>query len=251
MKKKIIVTSKFNIMQGERNSAYASTQEIRKNIDWIEERMDIFYKYTLKCLKKQTNQDFIAVYAYDDSTEVYIQDAINKRGTLPENIMFVPKSKYEYTIDDLSKGYDRLYLTRLDSDDLYINTFIETLHNIQIKDDTEALTCNYGYMYDSVNNRIAKIWHMSFTFYTLIYKLDEEAVKYYTLPMTPLEYLTDLSHFDIMKYRYEYIDGYNFIWNIHGKNAYSVFAKYDYYHLKTEQIINSDNIKNDILSKFI
>lgn len=224
MKKKIIITSKFNIMTGDRNPVYSSNENERFNQNWIEDRMDIFMRFTCQCLMHQSNQDFTAVYAYADSTEDYVLDALDNYDPLPINIIFVKVSDYADIIDKLSDGYDYLYLTRLDTDDLYRKNFVQTLHDYPIKDDTQELLCQYGYIYDSVNNKLANYYHLQFTFYTFIYRLYSETTKYSSLPLTPREFLTDFSHFRTIDFKYESVPGRNFILNIHGQNTNSGFT---------------------------
>lgn len=248
--KKIIITSKFNIMTGVRNNYYSKSEQLRFDTEWVEGRMDIFMNYTLKSLKAQTNQDFTAVYAIEDSTEDLVNDTLKKYEPLPSNIMFVKKSDYLDTLDKLSDGYHVLYLTRLDSDDMYCKDFIDILHKFPVKTNTQELICQDGYMYDSVGNRLADFHHNCFTFYTFIYKKYKEFQKYDSFPLTPMQLLIDFSHFSTMNYNYESIPGRNFIYHIHGKNAASTFYMYDYGFVKVERIIEDDTEKEAALSRF-
>lgn len=236
MKKKIVIYSNFNT-PNYMNSPYLkeSSKKIL-NEDWINSRMDIFYQFTLESLIGQTNQNFTAVYNYTDLSEELVLKSIKNHGALPDNILFVPRSKYAETIDKLTLGYDQLYLTKLDSDDMYINTFVDTLHNLEPKEDTEVLICNYGYMYNTITNEMAKIWHTSASFHSYIYKLNKEKIKYDSLDLTPLQ-LLDESHFSALKHKYEYLPGYNFIWIIHNNNSSTRFNIYNNNILKTISII--------------
>lgn len=250
LSKKIIITSKFNIMTGARNNYYSKSEKLRFDTEWIENRMDIFVNFTLKSFKNQTNQDFSVVYAIDDSTEDLVNNALKKYDPLPSNIMFVKKSDYMNTLDKLSDGYHLLYLTRLDSDDMYCKDFIETLHNFPTKIDTQELICQHGYMYDSKDNRLADYRHTCFTYYTFIYKKYKEVKKYDSFPLDPMQLLVDFSHFSTMNYKYEAIPGRNFIYHIHGNNAASTFYVYDFGHVKVERIIEDEKEKEAILSRF-
>lgn len=169
MKKKIIIYSNFNT-PNYMNSPYLEESSKKINLkSWIDGRMDIFFKYTLKGLIGQSNQDFTAIYNYTEASKDLVLNAIKERGGLPKNVLFIPRNQYEELVDKLSEGYDELYLTKLDSDDIYIKTFVETLHNLRPKDDTEVVICNYGYMYDTESGRMAKVWHMSPSFHAYIY----------------------------------------------------------------------------------
>lgn len=68
-KKRIIVDILFN--------AWKRSSRIYDR-DWIENRMKIFMNYTLKSLKGQSNQNYIALVRYDRSTEKLIRQALSK-----------------------------------------------------------------------------------------------------------------------------------------------------------------------------
>lgn len=251
MKKKIIVTSKFNIMTGVRNPAYTKSVEISKTQKWIEDRIDIFMNFTAQSLMHQTNQDFTALYVYDPSTKNLIFNALDMYDALPENIMFVSKDEYSDTIDKLSEGYDYLYISRLDSDDCYVNTFIQTLHDYKIKDDTQELLCQYGYVYESATNTLASYFHEQFTFYTFIYRLYSERIKYSSLPLTPWDLLVNFFHFKSVDYIYESLHGNNFMFNIHNSNTDSSFDSNHYSNRHINNIIDNPTEKFKILLTFL
>lgn len=236
--KKIIVCSKFNIMTGERNKAYSRNEIQRFSREWIEYRMKIFMNFTCKSLKKQTNQDFTALYVYEDNTENLIEHELSKYPTLPPNIKFIKKSQYTTIISSLTQGYDELYLTRLDSDDMYHKDFIQKLHDFNPKPQTQALLCQYGYIYDSVNNRLAEYYHSMFTYYTFIYRFNDETDKFSNLNVTPWDLLVNFSHAEIIKYNYEPIPDRNFLFNIHSLNTDSFYAIYDWGFCRVEREIH-------------
>lgn len=248
--RKIIISSKFNIMTGNRNFTYGRNEHLRKNKEWIDNRVDIFMKYTGKCLMEQTNQDFTAVYVYADETEEDIKSAFSRYPKLNSNIIFVKKSEYEETIDNLSSDVDELFLVRLDSDDLYKKDIVEKLHNIEVDDSIEGLICRKGYMYEGLSNRLAKYYHKNFTFYTLIYRLNNEEVKYSSLDVTPYELLVDFSHGRIDDYNLLELQGRNYIFNIHGTNTDSTFELYDWGFARTEGEIVDEIEKEKILKEF-
>ncbi len=224
-------------MTGIRNKTYGRNENLRFTEGWIENRMRIFMNFTRKSLEKQTNQDFTALYVYEDSTEELINHALPKYSHLPENIRFIKKTEYNSAIDSLTTGYDELYLTRLDSDDMYANTFIQKLHDYKPKEETEALLCQYGYIYDCINKRLGEYYHYQFTFYTFIYKLNKEGKKFSSLNITPWDVLVNFSHQKIIDYKYESIPERNFIFNIHTHNTDSIFGIYDWGNCKVEREI--------------
>ncbi|OXM83450.1 glycosyltransferase [Paenibacillus rigui] len=163
--KKIIIGIEFN-----NRSTRGKEWRIGLRKSWIEYRMSIFMKYTLRSLKKQTNQNFTALIRYADRTEQLIQQTLMKYKPLPRNIRFVRESLYIPTQRKLCRGYPYLYLVRLDCDDVYHKSFIQQLSKFHPKPGTQALINQRGYVYDSVRHRIANITKYSPPFYTLIYR---------------------------------------------------------------------------------
>lgn len=250
MKKIVIITSKFNIMTGERNTLYGKNEMQRVTSEWINKRIDVFMNFTAKSLMNQSNQDFYAVYAIEDNTESLINLALAKYNKLPDNIRFVKKSEYSRYIDELSKGYDLLYLTRLDSDDMYSNKFVDKLYNYNICENTQVFICKDGYIYDSTNNKMNEYTHDSLTFYTFIYRLYKEREKYDSLPITPWNLLLNFSHFSPLSYQYEELEGRNFMFNIHDHNTDSRFPKTSFIFYTLGREIEDDTEKKNILNTF-
>lgn len=248
--RKIIITSKFNIMTGERNGLYGKNQELVKTKEWIASRINIFQNSTLISLKNQINQDFSAIYVYADHTEEFIFEELGKYPPLPKNIKFVKKSEYMNELQREIVGYDELFLSRLDSDDMYIKNFTEILRNYNLQENTEALLNQYGYIYDSVNGQIADYYHRRFTFYTFIYRLYKEDVLYSSLNVTPWDLLVNFFHGQVVDYNYETIPGRNFIFNINCSNTDSTFGIYDWGEVKVERLIEDENEKQIVLSNF-
>lgn len=250
MKKMVIITSKFNIMTGERNTLYGKNEAVRTTKAWIDHRVDIFMNFTAKSLIKQTNQNFYAIYAYEDSTEKILLDSLNRYPKLQSNIMFVKKTKYMETIDNISKDLDILYLTRLDSDDMYVNDFVQKIYDFDIDENTQAILCRDGYVYDSKNKILAEYSHSSFTFYTFIYRLYKEKVRYSSLNITPWDLLINFFHFSINSYTFKLLEGRNFIFNIHSQNTDSVFPQASFLWYTVGTKITDEETKSKILSNF-
>lgn len=250
MKVKVVITSKLNIMTGEKYEAYSKSAKERENKEWLEERINIFMNFTAKSLIHQTNQNFTALYAFEDSTENYIYEALDKYSKLPDNIKFVKKTEYMDMLDKITKGYEMLYLVHLDSDDLYRNDFVDRILKLEINDDTEELLCPFGYIYDSRNNRLAEYYHKQFIFYTFIYRFYKENEKYSSLNIDPWKLLIDFSHFKTINYKYEIVSGRNFMFNIHGNNANSFFGSYNYGFSEMQREIYNEDEKIDILYDF-
>ncbi|QMV40795.1 hypothetical protein FPL14_05930 [Cohnella cholangitidis] len=136
-------------------------------------RMSIFMKYTLQSLLKQTNQSFTALIRYAEATEDAIVPLLNSFDPLPGNIRFIPRrSKVKEQIIRTA-GVEDLYLVHLDCDDMYQRSFIQQLHDFKPRKKTRALINQHGYVYDSVNHRMAAVTMPSPPFYTYIYKAEE------------------------------------------------------------------------------
>ncbi|UVI28642.1 putative rhamnosyl transferase [Paenibacillus spongiae] len=179
MSKTIIVGIEFNSRSKPNNHWQVGLTQ-----SWIEYRMSIFMKYTLQSLKKQTNQNFTALIHYAEISENIVLQTLNRYEPLPSNIQFVPNYRRSMEIqENISFGCDDLYLVRLDCDDTYRKSFIQQLHDYTPQPDTCALINQAGYIYDSVNHRIAAVTTPSPPFYTWIFKRDEYlAGKYYPSP---------------------------------------------------------------------
>ncbi|MDQ0857341.1 glycosyltransferase family A protein [Bacillus sp. V2I10] len=141
----------------------------RTTEEWIENRISIFQKYTLKSLKKQTNQNFLTVVKLAEGCSEIINRALQKYEPLPDNIKFGTSIESQRRIEAYIQGYDELYVARQDSDDLYHKSFVQQLHNYRHKPSTEVLINQDGYMWDTVDNRMIHIHFESPQYYTFVY----------------------------------------------------------------------------------
>lgn len=192
-----------------------SFKKDRHSAAWIQYRMEIFMKYTCQSLKQQTSSDFTAIVLYADETESLIQDALQQYDALPPHIRFVPLSRRRKTILQLVEGYKQLYHIRLDSDDMYVNNYIERLHAYTPKARTQALISSKGYWYDSRRHLLKGVSFPSPPFYTLIYK-EEQLAGWKEYPLR--------GHYSVMRLRHEYLTGRNYVAVMHGKNSSSSFG---------------------------
>ncbi|MFS0907610.1 glycosyltransferase [Priestia aryabhattai] len=167
MNKKIIVYIPFNNMDVLGKGYIALTKE------WIDKRISIFMNYTLKSLKNQTNQDFIAYVVYHIKSKNLIEQALAKHPPLPSNIHFIPDGNYEVKVKEIIKNYKYFYELHLYSDDMYHKTFVEKLQNYKHKSQTAVLICQNGYIYDSINNRLAKYFNFSSSFNCFVYSVED------------------------------------------------------------------------------
>lgn len=150
---------------------------------WIENRMSIFQRYTLKSLKKQTNQNFLTVCKLAGGCNEIINNVLNQFEPLPNNIKFGTSIETQRLIEAYTQGYDELYIARQDSDDLFHKTYVQQLHNFQHKSSTDILISQDGYMWDTVENSMVPIHFESPQYYTFIYMVkDYMEGKRYVLP---------------------------------------------------------------------
>ncbi|WP_054739950.1 glycosyltransferase [Cellulosilyticum ruminicola] len=203
MCKKIVVWILFNTI---------NYTPARLTKEWIDERIGIFEKYTLKSMKAQTNQNFEVYLCCDKTTMPIINECLAKRLPLPPNIHFdTTYSNSKAVMKDIN-NYDYLYHIRLDSDNLYHKDFIQKLYDYKPKKDTQVIITQNGYMYDGTDDRLATYYQPSPPFYTFIYKVQDY--------IDGFRYNTPGGHGNVIKmWKYELIEGLNYLVTIHGKNV--------------------------------
>lgn len=205
MKKKIIIISSLNTMNFKKK---------RLEKEWIDYRIDIFMKFTMKSLKQQTNQDFQAFILYEKESEVILKEALAKYEKLPDNIQFTTLKESKQIADNI-RGYDFLYLVRIDSDDMYHKSYIQKLHDYMPKEETQVLINQNGYLYDSLNHRLSKYYNESPSPYTLIYKTKDYLANF--------RYKLQGGHPGAIKLPHEIMDGINFVVTVHAQNTSTQF----------------------------
>lgn len=201
-KKKVIIQIAFNIFKLNGN---------RLSRKWIQNRIALFIKYTLKSLKAQSNQDFIALVRYEPESEGIIKETLSRYAPLPDNVLFIPENTYDEIVNNYIKDTTDLYLVRIDSDDMYHRTFVQQLHDYNHKPNTQVLINQYGYLYHSEKQRIAPSFHKSPSFYVLIYK----AKDYITGQRHPLPE----GHRSAIKLHHEILKRRNYLNVIHSTNT--------------------------------
>lgn len=235
--KKHVPGSKSVVIWSDFNTLPFSNKRFSKA--WIEKRIDIFMRFTLKSLKAQTNQNFLALIKYEDKTEEIVTNVLNKYPKLPNNIKFISKSKYENKVIEKIKGFKYLYLVRLDSDDMYHKSFIQQLYDYKHDISTEAIINQNGYIYDSIKKQMAKFPHKSPNYYTLVYKVDDYIEgKRYIIPGGHPNVIKLLNH--------EIIKKPNYIRLVHSVNDSSTFRL-----ANRKNIIHDSNKAKEILKDFI
>lgn len=236
-KKKHVPGTKAIIIWSEFNTLPFSDKRFSKS--WIEKRINIFMRFTLNSLKAQTNQNYLALIKYEDKSKDIIDNVLSKYSKLPDNICFISKSKYEKKVIEKAKGFEYLYLVRLDSDDMYHKSFIQQLYDYKHDISTEAIINQNGYIYDSIKKQMARFPQKSPNYYTLVYKVDDYiAGKRYVIPGGHPNVIKLLNH--------EVIKKPNYIRLVHTTNDSSTFRLANH-----RNIINDKNKIKGILNNFM
>lgn len=231
--KRIIVDIEFNS-----RATKCRATKLSRTKEWIDYRILIFNKYTLNSLKKQTDQNFLALIRYDKKTSALINNALSNYGPLPNNIKFIPSDEYENIVKKNIAGYDYLYLVQLDCDDMYHKTFIEQLHKYQPHKDTQVLINQKGFVFDSINNRLGHWYYLSPPFYTTVNKVADY--------MKGKRISIGSHHAKAIKYSNEKLDRRNYVVLIHDKNTMNKFDSH-----RVGDVITDKNEIKKILKDFI
>lgn len=234
MNKIIIVQSQLNTyFQGTKNIVRSRNEQ---NEEWIKRRINIFKNYCLKSMKAQTNQWFSFILMCREETIPFIT---KEMGELPGNVIIIGRKQGRNKIIELSKGYEILYLVRVDSDDMWEKHFMDRMHNHNHRSETEVLINQNCYNYDIESGRLASFFYKSPQSYVLIYK--------------PKEYAKGKNHRLLRGHggaillKHEIIAGFNYMDTVHEKNIVSIFHPQTWKEWK--EIEDKDDIKN-ILKEF-
>lgn len=237
--KKIIINSTLNVNPRLKEDTQRLTKE------WIDKRIDIFYDYTLKSLKAQTNQNFTCYLRYDDTTEAFVLDALDKHEKLPDNVKFIQTTKYDEQLAKELKNYEFAYFIRLDSDDMYHKTYVQQMFDYNPQKTTVALINRNGFIYDSINKQVAKCYCKAVTFYTFIYKVkDYLQGNVFNADSTDV----DNEQYIALRVPHEFITKRNYLWHTHSANTVTKFE--NWFTFTTERTDNP-YIVNEILKDFI
>lgn len=231
--KSIVIDIAFN------NWALNDTNNERWTKAWIERRMEVFMQFTARSLENQTNQDFTALVQYDDHTESLVKKALKKYKKLPSNIKMIRHSELKQQFEDHIRDAEYGYFVRLDSDDLYLHSFIQQLHDFQNDgdEDIQVLINQQGYVYDALQDRLATTSFKSPPFYTLIYKT-EDFLKGFRYEMKGHRAIIEMPH-RILKPR-------NYTIIVHAQNTSTTFKeKYQ------KTMINDEEEKEKVLIDFL
>lgn len=164
MKRKVVIEINFN------NYGIKPERLSRK---WLEDRIGIFQSLTLRSLKKQTNQNFLAVVKLAGGCSELVEEILAQYKPLPANVRFGTSIESKRRMEAYVEGAQELYVARIDSDDLYHESFVQQLHDYKPKPGTVALVNTHGYTWDRVNNLMEQTYHPCLSFYTFIYSVPD------------------------------------------------------------------------------
>ncbi|PYZ95884.1 hypothetical protein CR205_16020 [Alteribacter lacisalsi] len=217
-------------------NAWAFGGDERLSREWIANRLSIFNRFTLRSLKNQTNQNFTALVAYDKRSEAIINDELEKYD-IPDNVVFVSGKEIDPLMDRMVAECEYVLFARIDSDDMYHADVVDELHKKDIREDTEMILNQDGYLYDEGNNQLAYVHFPSPPFYTQVYKSSDFLAG---------KRFETKSHRDISSFNWELLNSNrNYIVIIHGQNTSTRFKP------KSEDDVITDPVKKqEILRSF-
>ncbi len=205
MKTRYVIYTRFNS-----DHVLSKKYHVALTKEWIKHRMELFNRYTRKCLQLQTNQDFLnIVHIHPDSKLIVEQELLN-HPPLPKNIIFT--SDKITAIENYLQDADQLFISNLDSDDLYNPHFVQFLHDYKPKENTSALICQRGYIFNSQTHIVDKYFSSSPPFFTQIYTAEEY--------LSYAKYYPPLAHGYMRFFNYEAITEPMYMIVLHDQNTW-------------------------------
>lgn len=225
--------------------------------DWFKRRIELYNKYTAKCLAKQTNQDFIIWMQFrpEEKDNPLIKEIDVSHKTImtfggiciwddrKQNEEQGLRDRLKATLPELSSIINKedVRLINLASDDMYSEEVVDSVQNALWSPRT-ALTHQYGYIYH-ISGRLAE-WNPTTNppFYTLMYPNAD-----FLDPELHYKFLEGFhSHEDIVKvFNPVRMPDRRYLVLTHDANISTAFS-----HPFRQNEIYSETAKNIILKKF-
>lgn len=158
-----------------------------KGDEWLKDRIEIFKNYTLKSLLNQTNKDFILLLSFrpEERRNPLVVQLFQDIPDLPIIFSFHGLIYYDdrneennktlltrikETFDGM-KPVDYIYLTRIDSDDMFHKDVVQLIQDQE--PNVKALTLQNGYVYNKDTSEVAQ-WNpiTNPPFHTVIFPRD-------------------------------------------------------------------------------
>jgi hypothetical protein len=141
--------------------------------EWIANRLDLFFTYTLPSLRQQTNQDFTAVVLFDARSKAIFSEELRRRPPLPANILFLTEMEF-FALEDALIAPCRYYCHAfLGSDDMYHRDFMQSLHDYEPHAPWMTLVPQYGYAFVSPLNRLGPFYFWLPSYGAIMMLVDE------------------------------------------------------------------------------
>lgn len=153
---------------------------LEANPKWMNRRCELMNLYTIPSMRAQTCKDFDWWIEVREDTRDFFQSQLNLDG-VPARILSRPAvtdhangkniawERLEKHVEEWIKDKEFLEV-RLNSDDLYRRTFIETLQKMEIKPETQCILPRAGYYWFIRHGKLYKTRHLSPPFYALVYE---------------------------------------------------------------------------------
>ena len=231
MNRKTIIYIRFNDNDAALNTRF-NVNSLSK--EWIEHRMDVFYHYTRKSIEAQSNQNFITLLRIHPDSESLVQSALNNYPKLNDNIIFTSTPKD--LIKEYIQGSEEFYLSQIDSDDLYHPCYIQLLTEFSPKEETTAIICQKGYIYDIPNDQLCNFFNVSSAVFAYRFMVSDYLSTY--------QYYPEITHINMYHFPFESFSENKFMILTHHMNIVTRINPY------TGQEIKDKEAKQKILREF-
>lgn len=183
--------------------------------EWIKTRIALFNQYTRKSLEGQSNQDFVAVLSCQESSMGLIREELKKYEPLNTNIVFT--SRKNEVIESYIKEADKVYISALDSDDMYHPQFVQYLHDYHEQEGEQLLIFTEGYIYNAINGNADYYHYVAPPIYTQIFNRVEylNCYRYYKM----------IRHFYMQRIKHTVITKPMYILILHNNNSFRYYRQ--------------------------
>ena len=150
---------------------------------WMNRRAEIMNRYTIPSMRAQTCKDFKWWIEVREDTVDYFAPMLDLEG-VPAVIL--PRPAVTDHREGANAAWERepahvrerviepeFWEVRLNSDDLYRRTFIETLQKMEVRAGTQCILPRAGYYWFLREGKLYKTKHTSPPFYALIYRTED------------------------------------------------------------------------------
>ena len=158
------------------NTIHFMTNEFSRGIsqteEWWKYRLSLYKHFTLNSIVEQTNKNFCLLMTIDDRfRNTHYEDIVRILDDSGLKYFIIDRTKKDdlrKTLESVTKDYDYIYTTRIDTDDVFRNDVVEEIqkHDYEYK---KALFYQKGYCYDIVNKKLQHYYSQFPPFATLMF----------------------------------------------------------------------------------